>query len=82
MGCATTEDGLHGGVGGAVSGNDDVIGEPEGEAGEGGGDSRVGKVSSLCTYIPQIIHPKFSLTTFEKLNNIWQDLREFSFLRR
>ena len=45
--------------GGAASGNDDVIGEPEGEAGEGDGDSRVGKVISLCPYVPQIrLHGK------------------------
>jgi hypothetical protein len=31
------EVGIHGGVGSAVSGDDDVIGEPDGETGEYGG---------------------------------------------
>ena len=42
------EAGMHGGVGGAVSGDDDVIGEPDGE---NGGDDEVGCVGQvICTY--------------------------------
>lgn len=40
------------GVGGTVSGNDDVIGEPNGEAEESDGDSPVRQIISLCPYVP------------------------------
>jgi hypothetical protein len=48
----SAEVGIHGGVGGAVSGNDDVAGEPDGES---GGDGEVGwleRVIPLCPYVP------------------------------
>ena len=49
-----TEVGMYGGVGGAVSGDDDGIGEPDGET---GGDDRVGWIGqaiSIYPYVPQI----------------------------
>lgn len=49
----SAEAGIHGGVGGAVSGNDDVAGEPDGESGEDGGVGWLERVIPLCPYIPK-----------------------------
>ena len=38
--------------GGAVSGNDDVAGEPDGETGEDGGVEWLERVIPLCPYVP------------------------------
>ena len=43
-----SEVGIHGGVGGAVSGDDDGIGEADGETGEDGGVGWMGQV--ICIY--------------------------------
>ena len=49
-----TEVGIHGGVGGAVSGNDDVIGESDDETGEYDGVRWMGQVVSIYPYVPLI----------------------------
>ena len=46
------EVGIHGGVGGPVSENDGVAGEPDGESGEDGGVGWLERVIPLCPYIP------------------------------
>ena len=43
---------IHGGVGGAVSGNDDAAGEPDGESGGDGGVGWLERVIPLCPYVP------------------------------
>jgi len=43
---------MHGGVGGAVSGDDDVIGEPDGETGGDDGVGLVEQVISIYPYVP------------------------------
>jgi len=43
--------GIHGGVGVAVSGGDDVVGEADGKAGGGDGVGCVGQVISLYPYV-------------------------------
>ena len=43
---------IHGDVGGAVSGNDDVAGEPDGESGGDGGVGWLERVIPLCPYVP------------------------------
>lgn len=48
----SAEVGIHGGVGGAVSGNDDVAGEPDGESGGDGGVGCVGQVICIYPYVP------------------------------
>jgi len=58
---------IYRGVGGAVSGDDDVIGEPDGEAGGGDGVGCVGQVICLCPYIPAI-RPKGPETAPEHSN--------------
>ena len=47
-----TEVGIHGGVGGAVSGDDDGIGEPDGETGGDDGVGWMGQVISIYPYVP------------------------------
>ena len=49
-----TEVGIHGGVRGAVSGDDDVIGEPDGETGGDDGVGCVGQVICIYPYVPLI----------------------------
>ena len=44
----SAEVGIHGGVGGSVSENDDVAGEPDGESGEDGGVGWLERVIPLC----------------------------------
>ena len=46
------EVGIHGGVGGSLSENDDVAGEPDGESGGGGGVGWLERVIPLCPYVP------------------------------
>jgi hypothetical protein len=46
------EVGIHGGVGGAVSGDDDVFGEPDGETGGDDGVGCVGQVICIYPYVP------------------------------
>ncbi len=48
----SAEVGIHGGVGGAVSWDDDVIGEPDGETGEDDGVGCVGQVIFIYPYVP------------------------------
>jgi hypothetical protein len=47
-----TEVGIHGDVYGAVSEDDDVLGEPDGETGRNDGDGCMGRV--ICIYVPLI----------------------------
>jgi len=47
-----TEVGIHGGVGGPVSGDDDVIGEPDGETGGDDGVGWMGQVICIYLYVP------------------------------
>jgi hypothetical protein len=44
---------IHGGVGGAVSGDDDAIGEPDAGTGGDDGFGCVGEVISLYPYVPR-----------------------------
>ena len=46
------EVGIHGGVGGAVSGDDSVLGEPDGESGGDGGVGCMGQVICIYPYVP------------------------------
>jgi hypothetical protein len=46
------EVGIHGGVGGALSGNDNVIGEPDAETGGDDGVGCVGQVICIYLYVP------------------------------
>ena len=46
-----TEVGINGGVGGAVSGDDGVIGEPDGETGGDNGVGYMGEVICIYPYI-------------------------------
>ena len=48
------EVGIHGGVGGAVSGDDHVLGEPDGETGGDGGVGCMGQVICIHPYAPSI----------------------------
>jgi len=48
----SAEVGIHGGVGGAVSGDDDVVGESDGETGEDDGVGCVGQVIFIYPYVP------------------------------
>ncbi|PIU56056.1 MAG: hypothetical protein COS87_03320 [Chloroflexi bacterium CG07_land_8_20_14_0_80_45_17] len=48
----SAEVGIHGGVGSAVSGNDDAAGEPDGESGGDGGVGWLERVIPLCPYVP------------------------------
>ena len=48
----SAEVGIHGGVGGSVSENDDVAGEPDGESGGDGGVGWLERVIPLCPYVP------------------------------
>ena len=43
---------MHGGVGGAVSGDDDGIGEPDGETGGDYGGGRMEQVICIYPYVP------------------------------
>ena len=54
----SAEVGIHGGVGGAVSGNDDVAGEPDGESGGDGGVGWLEQVIPLCPYVLKSPSPK------------------------
>jgi len=45
--------GIHGGVVGAVPGNDHVVGEPDGESGGDGGVGWLERVIPLCPYVPK-----------------------------
>jgi hypothetical protein len=45
---------MHGGVDGAVSGDDDVIGEPDGETGGDDGVGWMGQVICIYPYVPLI----------------------------
>jgi len=47
-----TEVGIHGGIGGAVSGDDDDIGEPDSESGRDDGVGWMGQVISIYPYVP------------------------------
>ncbi len=47
-----TEVGIYGGFGGAVSGDDDVLGEPDGETGGDEGVGYVGQVICVYAYVP------------------------------
>ena len=49
------EVGIHGGVGGAVSGDDDVLGEPDGETGGDDGAGCVGEVICIYPYVPLVL---------------------------
>ena len=51
-----TEVGIHGGVGGAVFGDDDGIGEPDGETGGDDGVGCVGQVICIYPYVPPLSH--------------------------
>ena len=51
----SAEVGIHGGVGGAVSGNDAVVGEPDGESGGDGGAGWLERVIPLCPYVPCLL---------------------------
>ena len=44
--------GYTGGVGGAVSGDDDVLGEPDGETGGDDGVGCMGQVICIYSYVP------------------------------
>ena len=46
------EVGIQGGVGGAVSGEDNVIGEPDAGTGRDGGVGCVGQVICISPYLP------------------------------
>ena len=46
------EVGIYGGFGGAVSGDDDVLGEPDGETGGDDGVGCVGQVICIYPYVP------------------------------
>ena len=48
------EVGRHGGVGGAVSGDDDLIGEPDGETGGNDGGVWIRKIISFYPYAPRM----------------------------
>jgi hypothetical protein len=50
----SAEVGIHGGVGGSVSENDDVAGEPDGESGGDGGVGWLERVIPLCPYVPLV----------------------------
>ena len=47
-----TEVGIHGAVSGAVSGDDNGIGEPDGKIGGDDGVGRMGQVISIYPYVP------------------------------
>jgi hypothetical protein len=47
-----TEVGIHEGVGGALSGDDNVIGEPDAETGADAGVGCVGQVICIYPYVP------------------------------
>ena len=47
-----TEVGMYGGVGGAVSGDDDVLGGPDGETGGDDGVGCMGQVICIYPYVP------------------------------
>ena len=51
-----TEVGIHSGVGGAVSADDDGISEPDGEIGGGNGVGRRGQVICIYPYVPPTLH--------------------------
>ena len=53
------EVGIHGSVGGSVSENDDVAGEPDGESGGDGGVGWLERVIPLCPYVPCLLHRIF-----------------------
>jgi len=44
--------GIHGGVGGVASGDDDVLGEPDGKTGGDDGVGWMGQVISIYPYVP------------------------------
>ena len=46
------EVGIHSGVGGVISGNDDVAGEPDDASGADGGVGWLERVIPLCPYVP------------------------------
>jgi len=46
------EVGIHGGAGGAVSGDHDVIGEPDGQTGGDDGVGCLGQVICIYPYVP------------------------------
>ena len=41
-----------------VSGDDDVIGKPDGETGGDDGVGCMGKVISICPYVPLVLNPQ------------------------
>ena len=59
----SAEVGVHGGVGGAVSGNDDVVGEPDGESGGDGGVGWLEQIIPLCPYVPPLKRPSAKKVT-------------------
>ena len=56
------EVGIHGGVGGAVSGDDDVLGEPDGQTGGDDGVGCMGQVICIYPYVPVTFLPGQSLS--------------------
>ncbi len=74
MSGAGEEVGIHGGVGGAVSGDDDVIGEPDGETGGDDGAGCVGEVICIYPYVPLVRPVVFQ--SFLNMTNIegWEVL--------
>ena len=59
----SAEVGIHGGVGGAISGNDDVAGEPDDASGADGGVGWLERVIPLCPYVPLVFVPLIFVPT-------------------
>jgi len=59
----SAEVGIHGGVVGSVSENDDVAGEPDGESGGDGGVGWLERVIPLCPYVPLVFVPLIFVPT-------------------
>ena len=55
----SAEVGMHGGVGGAVSGDDDLIDEPDGEKGGNDGVGWMGQVISIYPYVPPHVFSRY-----------------------
>ena len=54
---AGSEVGMHGSIGGAVSGDDDVIGEPDGKTGRDDGVGCVEEVICIYPYVSLVLIP-------------------------